>query len=94
LVKEGLMLEWIGGRAGGGRWRRSAVAVVTALVVLSLTAAAQASSRDQAAPVQMARPSGIAGHYIVVLKGALPSKPTERSEKEAEADGCERCLLG
>ncbi len=80
------MLEWIGGTAGSARWRRSAVAAATALVILTVTAAAQASSRDEAAPVDMARTGGIAGQYIVVLKGALPSKPTERSEKDAKAE--------
>ena len=44
--KEGLMLGWIGGRAGSERWRRCGVAAATALVVLTVTAAAQASSRD------------------------------------------------
>ncbi len=80
------MLESIGGRAASGRWRRSAVAATTALAVLTVTAVAQASSRDEAAPLDMARTGGIAGQYIVVLKGALPSKPTERSEKEAKAE--------
>ena len=80
------MLEWIGGRAGGGRWRRSAVAAATVLVVLTVTAGAQASSGAHAAPVDMAGSGGIAGQYVVVLNGSLPSKPTERSEKEAKAE--------
>jgi subtilisin family serine protease len=34
----------------------------------------------------MARSGGIAGRYIVVLKGALPAKPTKRSERAARAE--------
>jgi subtilisin family serine protease len=60
--------------------------VATALLVLTITAGAQASSRDEGAPVHMARRAGIAHHYIVVLKGALPIKPTKRSEREATAE--------
>jgi hypothetical protein len=40
----------------------------TGLVVLTVTAAAQASSRDTGAPLFMARSAGIANQYIVVLK--------------------------
>ena len=80
------MVGWIWGGSGTGRWRRCAVAAVTALVVLTITAAAQASSRDRGAPVHIVRTGGIAGQYIVVLKGALPIEPTKRSEKEATAE--------
>jgi subtilisin family serine protease len=80
------MLRWSGGRFGAGRRRRSAVAAVTVLVGLTFTAAAQASSGDGRAPVQMARSGGIAGRYIVVLKGALPARPTKRSERAARAE--------
>ena len=80
------MLGWIGGSSGVGRWRRCGVAVATALAVFTVAAAAQASSRDQVAPFHMARSAGIAGQYIVVLKGGLPIEPTKRSEEEATAE--------
>jgi subtilisin family serine protease len=77
------MLGWIGGRSGVGRWHRCAVATATALAVLSVAAAAQASSRLEGAPLYTVRSAGIANQYIVVLKGALPIKPTEGSEQAA-----------
>jgi subtilisin family serine protease len=80
------MLGWIGGRSGGGWSRRSAVAAVTALVVFSIAAVAQASARGQLAPLRAAPHGGIAGRYIVVLKGALPARPTKRSERAARAE--------
>lgn len=80
------MLGGIGGRCGVGRWLRWVVAAATALVVLAVTAAAQASSRGEGALVDIARTGGSAGQYIVVLKGALPVKPSARSEKEATAE--------
>ena len=80
------MLRWIRGRSGAGRWHRRGVAAATALVVLTISAAAQASSRDQAAPLHAAHSAGIAHRYIVVLKGALPNKPTKRSERRARAE--------
>ena len=58
----------------------------TALVVLTISAAAQASSRDQLAPVHAAHSAGIKHRYIVVLKGRLPNKPTKRSERKAKAE--------
>ena len=73
----------IGGRSGAGRWRRGAVAAATALVMFSIPAAAQASSTDAGAPVRIAQSAGIADRYIVVLKGALPTTPTEKSEQAA-----------
>jgi subtilisin family serine protease len=60
--------------------------VATALVVLTISAGAQASSRDQLAPVHGALSAGIAHRYIVVLKGRLPSQPTKRSERKARAE--------
>jgi subtilisin family serine protease len=83
---EGLMLGWIGNGASGGRWRRRTAVTATALVVLTVTAAAQASSRVGEAPLHVAGRTGIANQYIVVLKGALPLEPTKRSEKEATAE--------
>ena len=80
------MLGGIGGWSGVGRWLRWVVASAAALVVLAMTATAEASSRGEGAPVDMARTGGIAGQYIVVLKGALPVDPTRRSEKEATAE--------
>ena len=53
--------------------RRCALAAVLALVILGVTAAAQASSREHT----------IAGQYIVVLRGHLPRHPTKRSERRA-----------
>lgn len=67
------MFGWIGGRSGVGRWRGFGISAATALVVLAITAAAQASSRDEA-PVQMARTAGIANQYIVVLKGRFADR--------------------
>lgn len=58
----------------------------TALVVFTISAAAQASSRDQAAPLHAAHSAGIKHRYIVVLKGRLPSQPTKRSERKARAE--------
>jgi subtilisin family serine protease len=58
---------------------------VTPLVFV-FTAAAHASSRNEGAPVHAAPSAGVAGQYIVVLKGALPIKPTERSEHAATAE--------
>jgi subtilisin family serine protease len=75
-----------GSRLTGGRWRRRTAVTATALVVLTMTAAAQASFRDPLAPVRTARTGGIAGQYIVVLKGGLPAKPTKRSERAASAE--------
>jgi subtilisin family serine protease len=69
----------------GGRWHRCAVAAATALVVFTVTATAQASSRDGVAPLHMARHAGIAHRYIVVLRGRLPRHPTKRSERKARA---------
>jgi subtilisin family serine protease len=80
------MVGWSRGRSGAGRWCRCGVAAATALVVLSISAAAQASSRDQLAPLHAAHGAGIAHRYIVVLKGALPNKPTKRSERKARAE--------
>ena len=80
------MLGWIGGTSGTGRWRRCAVAAATVLVILTITGPAQASSPDGGAPVHMSQRAGIAGHYIVVLTGSLPIKPTKRSEEEATAE--------
>jgi subtilisin family serine protease len=80
------MLGWLGGRSSGRRRRCWAVVAATTLVVLAATAPAQASSRHEQAPVHMAQTGGIAGQYIVVLKGDLPSHPTERSEKQATAE--------
>ena len=73
----------IGGRFGNDRWRRCVVAAATVIVALTSTAVAQASSRDQLAPMNAARSAGIADQYIVVLKGALPTDPTKLSEQEA-----------
>jgi subtilisin family serine protease len=85
--KEGLMLGWIRGSSGASRSRRYAVAAAAAaLMGLTFTAAAQASTRDRLAPVRTAPRGGIAGHYIVVLKGALPLRPTKRSERAARAE--------
>src|SRR5689334_15622603 len=84
MVKEGLTR--IQGKAGAGRWRRRAGVAATALAVLSVGAAAQASSGDRLAPFHPAASKGIAGHYIVVLKGALPDKPTKLSEREAREE--------
>jgi subtilisin family serine protease len=55
------------------------------VAVIAITASAQASARGDA-PARLARPAPIADEYIVVLKGALPIEPTQRSEKEAKAD--------
>jgi subtilisin family serine protease len=77
------MVGRIGDRSGAGWWSRSAVGAATAVVALTMTAAAQASSRDRLAPFLKARSAGIAGQYIVVLKGALPNMPTEQSEQAA-----------
>ncbi len=86
MIKEGLMAGRIGGRSEAG-WRRcGAVAAATALVVLTMTAAAQASSRDELAPFLKAQSAGIEGQYIVVLKGALPSRPTTLSEHAAKVE--------
>ena len=74
------------GHGGVDLWRRCGVAAVAALMIVTATAAAQASSLNYEAPVHMARHDGIAGQYIVVLKGALPHKPTKASEKEARAE--------
>ena len=71
--------------ARSGR-RRSAVAAVTVLVVFSIAAVAQASAPGQSAPVRAAPRGGVAGRYIVVLKGALPARPTKRSERAARAE--------
>jgi subtilisin family serine protease len=79
------MFGGIEGRSGIGRWRRFAVAGTTALAVLAISAAAQASSHNGRAPLYVAGSGGIKGRYIVVLKGALPSKPTRRSERAARA---------
>lgn len=65
-------LKWIGG--------------ATAVVFLTVGAAAQASSNDDLAPVHLAASGGIAGQYIVVLKGALPVRPTKLSEREAREE--------
>ncbi len=70
---------------------RDALALVvalaaTALMVLTISAAAQASSRDQLAPLHAARSAGVKHRYIVVLKGALPNNPTKRSERKARAE--------
>ncbi len=80
------MLRSIGGTSWGRRSRRCGAAAVTALVGLTFTAAAQASSSAQLAPVRTASRAGIAGHYIVVLKGPLPDRPTKRSERAARAE--------
>ena len=80
------MLRWIAGGSGGGRWRRYGVAAATALVGLTFTAAAQASSGNGGAPLEIAESGGIAHQYIVVLTGALPVESTKRSEKEATAE--------
>ncbi len=77
------MVGWIGGRFVAGRWRRRGLAAATMLAGLAITASAQASPHSEWAPVQMARTAGIANQYIVVLKGALPIKPTEQSEQSA-----------
>ena len=76
----------IGGRFGNDRWRRCVVAAATVIVALTITAVAQASSRDQLAPMNAARSAGIADQYIVVLKGALPTDPTKLSEQEARKE--------
>lgn len=76
------MVGRIGSGFGAGRWRRYLVAAL-ALVVLSMTAAAQASRRDAGAAIHMARSHRIAGQYIVVLRGRLPYRPTRRSERKA-----------
>jgi subtilisin family serine protease len=79
------MLGRTRGRSGAGRWRRCGVVGATALVALTISAAAHAASRDQVAPLYEARSAGIAHQYVVVLKGALPDKPTARSERRARA---------
>ena len=68
---------------GGRAFRRLAAAGVLTLAVSAIPAGAQASSRDGRVPVRMADTAGIADQYIVVLKGALPSKPTASSELAA-----------
>jgi subtilisin family serine protease len=65
----------------GGRWRCCAIAAATALVTLAIGATAQAGSHDRRAPLHAAESAGIPHHYVVVLKGALPDKPTTRSER-------------
>lgn len=68
------------GEMGSGHGRLRRCVVLVAATALSLTGAAAASA---AAP-----PSGqhIPGRYIVVLKGALPAKPTTRSEHAVTAE--------
>ena len=78
-------------RLMGGPARLFAVAFVVAatsgLGIGGLAGtAAQASPPDGEAPVHMAPSAGIAHQYIVVLKGALPIKPTEPSERAARAE--------
>jgi subtilisin family serine protease len=78
----------IGSRPAAQR-RRFGVAGATALMCFAFTAGAQASSVGAEVPVHTAGIAGIAHHYIVVLKGALPADPTKRSEHQttAEDDG-------
>jgi subtilisin family serine protease len=75
----------IRGTSGVGRRGRCGVAAATAVVALAIGATAQASPRDQRAPLHAAESGGIAHQYIVVLKGRLPSHPTKRSERKAKA---------
>jgi aqualysin 1 len=56
---------------------------VAALVILAITAAAQASSRE--APLYAAGHGRIPNQYIVVLNGHLPTHPTKHSERKAKA---------
>src|SRR4051794_34657443 len=83
--QEGRMLGRIRASSGAGRRRRCGVAASAAVVALAIGATAQASSRDQLAPLHAAESGGIAHRYIVVLKGRLPSHPTKRSERRARA---------
>lgn len=65
---------------------RGVLLAASALVVLGVTAAAQASSRVTEAPLHVAPENRIAGQYIVVLKGRLPRRPTKLSERRATAE--------
>lgn len=54
-------------------------------MVLTITAAAQGSSRLETRAHTVAPSARIPNQYIVVLKGRLPTRPTRRSERRAKA---------